>query len=133
MHLSLTAVALLVPDYDAGIAFFVGRLGFELVEDTALSPTKRWVRVRPPGSSTTTLLLARAATPEQASSIGNQAGGRVFLFLHTDDFDRDHARFAAAGVTFEGPPRTEPYGKVAVFLDPFGNRWDLVERSGEVG
>ncbi len=127
MRQSLAAVALLVPDYDAGIAFFVGRLGFELVEDTPLSPTKRWVRVRPPGTDGTSLLLARAASPEQERAIGRQAGGRVFLFLHTDDFDRDHARFTAAGVDFVEPPRQEPYGKVAVFRDPFGNRWDLVE------
>jgi catechol 2,3-dioxygenase-like lactoylglutathione lyase family enzyme len=124
---SIAALALLVPDYDDGIAFFVGRLGFELVEDTALSPTKRWVRVRPPGATETSLLLARAASPAQARAIGAQAGGRVFLFLHTDDFDRDHARYLAAGVTFVEEPRLEAYGKVAVFEDPFGNRWDLVE------
>jgi catechol 2,3-dioxygenase-like lactoylglutathione lyase family enzyme len=133
MQLSLAAVTLLVPDYDSGIAFFVGTLGFELVEDTALSAIKRWVRVRPPGPSATTLLLARAASSEQERAIGHQAGGRVFLFLHTDDFDRDHARFAAAGVAFVEPPRLEPYGKVAVFLDPFGNRWDLVERHDPAG
>ena len=127
MRQSLAAVALLVPDYDAGIAFFVGKLGFDLVEDTELAPSKRWVRVRPPGTDGTALLLARAASPEQECAIGKQAGGRVFLFLHTDDFDRDHARFTAAGVHFVEPPRVEPYGKVAVFRDPFGNRWDLVE------
>lgn len=127
MRQSLAAMALLVPDYDAGIAFFVGRLGFELVEDTPVSPGKRWVRVRPPGASETSLLLARAASPEQERAIGHQAGGRVLLFLHTDDFDRDHARYTAAGVDFVEPPRHEPYGKVAVFRDPFGNRWDLVE------
>lgn len=127
MRQSLAAVALLVPDYDAGIAFFVGKLGFDLVEDTELAPSKRWVRVRPPGTDGTSLLLARAASPEQERTIGQQAGGRVFLFLHTDDFDRDHARYTAAGVHFVEPPRIEPYGKVAVFRDPFGNRWDLVE------
>ena len=127
MRQSLAAVALLVSDYDAGIAFFVGTLGFDLVEDTELAPSKRWVRVRPPGTDGTSLLLARAASPEQERAIGQQAGGRVFLFLHTDDFDRDHARFTAAGVHFVEPPRVEPYGKVAVFRDPFGNRWDLVE------
>lgn len=127
MRQSLAAVALLVPDYDAGIAFFVGKLGFDLVEDTELAPSKRWVRVRPPGTDGTSLLLARAASPEQERAIGQQAGGRVFLFLHTDDFDRDHARYTTAGVHFVEPPRIEPYGKVAVFQDPFGNRWDLVE------
>lgn len=127
MRQSLAAVALLVPDYDAGIAFFVGKLGFDLVEDTELAPSKRWVRVRPPGTDGTSLLLARAASPEQERTIGQQAGGRVFLFLHTDDFDRDHARYTTAGVHFVEPPRIEPYGKVAVFRDPFGNRWDLVE------
>lgn len=128
MQLKLAALALLVPDYDAGIAFFVDKLGFDLVEDTVLSPTKRWVRVRPPGATETALLLAKAATSAQMQAIGAQAGGRVFLFLDTDDFDRDHARYLAAGVHFIEQPRHEAYGKVAVFEDPFGNRWDLVER-----
>ncbi len=123
----LAQITLLVPDYDAAIAFFVGALGFELLEDTPLSETKRWVRVAPRGAETA-LLLAKAVGPEQVAAIGNQTGGRVGFFLDTDDFDRDHAAFLAKGVAFVEPPRVEPYGKVAVFKDPFGNRWDLVER-----
>jgi len=122
----LATVALLVPDYDAGIAFFAGRLGFRLVEDTGLGDGKRWVRLAPPGGGAA-LLLARAVTEEQRAAIGRQGGGRVWLFLETDDFARDHAAFAAAGVAFEEAPRREPYGTVAVFRDPFGNRWDLIE------
>lgn len=121
------AVALVVRDYDEAVAFYVGTLGFDLVEDTALGPGKRWVLVAPPGSAETRLLLARAATPEQASRIGDQTGGRVFLFLHTDDFARDHARMRSRGVRFLEEPRTEPYGTVAVFEDPYGNRWDLLQ------
>jgi len=124
---AIAAVALVVPDYDPAIAFYVGVLGFELLEDTPLGPDKRWVRVAPPGATETALLLAKAATPAQAAAIGAQAGGRVFLFLRTDDFDRDHARMLAAGVAFLEAPRREAYGKVAVFRDPFGNRWDLIE------
>ncbi len=123
----IAAVALLVPEYDAGIAFFCGVLGFELVEDTPLGDAKRWVLVRPPGGEGTALLLARAATAGQRAHIGDQAGGRVWLFLHTDDFARDHARYAAGGVRFVEGPRDEPYGTVAVFEDAFGNRWDLIE------
>ncbi len=121
----LATVALLVPDYAAAIAFFTGALGFRLVEDTDLGAGKRWVRVAPAGGGPE-LLLARAATPAQRAAIGNQGGGRVWLFLETDDFARDHAAFVAAGVAFEAPPRHEPYGTVAVFRDPFGNRWDLI-------
>jgi catechol 2,3-dioxygenase-like lactoylglutathione lyase family enzyme len=123
---NLSAVALLVPDYDEAIAFYVGKLGFILVEDTALSDTKRWVVVRPPGARETGILLARADKPEQSDNIGKQAAGRVFLILRTDDFDRDYAQFKAAGVTFLENPRTEPYGKVVVFRDVFGNKWDLI-------
>ncbi len=123
----LAAVTVLVPDYDEGIAYFCGVLGFDLVEDTRLGDGKRWVRVRPAGAPGTALLLARAAGAAQRGHVGDQAGGRVFLFLHTDDFARDHARFEAAGVRFTEAPRAEPYGTVAVFADPFGNRWDLVE------
>lgn len=123
----LAAVALVVPDYDAALAFYVGVLGFDLVEDTALGGGKRWVLVAPPGSRETRLLLARAEGEEQRRVIGAQAGGRVFLFLATDDFDRDHARLRAEGVDFREPPRAEAYGKVAVFSDPFGNLWDLIE------
>lgn len=125
MHLA--AVTLLVPDYDDAIAYFCGALGFELVEDTALDHGRRWVRVRAGGSTATELLLARAADDAQRAQVGCQAGGRVFLFLHTDDFARDHARLEAAGVRFAEEPRHEPYGVVAVFEDAFGNRWDLLE------
>lgn len=122
----LSAVALVVPDYDAGIAFYVGKLGFELIEDTQQTQTKRWVLIAPKGAQTR-LLLAKADGPEQTAAIGNQTGGRVGFFLHTDDFKADHTRMKAAGVHFEEAPRHEPYGSVAVFRDPFGNRWDLLQ------
>ena len=122
----LVAVSLLVDDYDRAIAWFTGVLGFRLTEDTPLDPPKRWVTVEAPAGGTP-LLLARAATPEQAARIGDQAARRVFLFLATACFDADHAALVAAGVPFEGPPRSEPYGRVAVFRDPWGNRWDLLE------
>ena len=124
----LARVALLVRDYDEAVAWFVDRLGFVLLEDTPLSATKRWVLVAPPGARETALLLARAATPDQAAALGRQGGGRVFLFLHTDDFARDHAAMTARGVRFVEAPRDESYGTVAVFEDLYGNRWDLVER-----
>ena len=129
MKQSLSHVALVVRDYDEAIAFFVGTLGFSLLEDTFQpEQNKRWVVVAPPGSSGgAALLLARAATPEQAAFIGNQAGGRVFLFLGTDDFWRDYRRMVAAGVTFVRPPAEQPYGTVAVFEDLYSNRWDLVQ------
>jgi catechol 2,3-dioxygenase-like lactoylglutathione lyase family enzyme len=120
-------VALLVRDYDEALAFFVDRLGFRLVQDTPLSATKRWVVVAPPAEPTAALLLARAVGPEQAAAVGRQGGGRVFLFLHTDDFARDHAAFTARGVRFLEEPRVEAYGTVAVFQDVCGNRWDLVQ------
>lgn len=126
---SLAHIALVVRDYDEALAFYVGKLGFTLIEDSALPEHgKRWVTIRPPGAAadTTTILLARAATPEQTRFIGDQAGGRVFLFLRTDDFDRDYAAYLAAGVEFVRPPADQPYGKVAVFLDLYGNRWDLI-------
>jgi len=123
----LAAISLLVPDYDTAIAHYCDGLGFDLIEDTDMGGGKRWVLVAPPGSRETRLLLARAAKPEQAAQIGRQAGGRVFLILHTDDFARDHARFSAAGVTFMETPRDEPYGMVAVFRDAFGNLWDLLQ------
>ncbi len=122
----LQAVTLVVPDYDAGIAFFVGKLGFELIEDTPVGEGKRWVLVAPKGGETR-LLLAEAKGPIQAAAIGNQAGGRVGFFLETDDFDRDHANFTANGVTFIETPRREDYGTVAVFRDAFGNLWDLIQ------
>ena len=123
----LSAVTVVVPDYDAAIAFYVGRLGFRLIEDTPLSGSKRWVLVSPPGSKETRLLLAKADSDRQRRAIGDQTGGRVFLFLATDDFDRDHAAYLQAGVEFLEEPRAEPYGKVAVFRDPFGNTWDLIQ------
>lgn len=123
----LAHVALLVRDYDEALAFFTQALGFDLIEDTDLGGGKRWVLVRPPGAVETALLLARAATPEQEAAVGNQAGGRVFLFLHTDDFARDHARMRTHGVRFIEEPRDEAYGTVAVFLDLYGNRWDLLQ------
>lgn len=126
----LSAVAVVVPDYDEAIGYYVDVLGFDLVEDTPLSDTKRWVLVAPPGSRECRLLLARAVTDRQRDAIGDQAGGRVFLFLGTDDFDRDYQAMRAAGVRFVEQPRDEPYGRVVVFEDPFGNRWDLVERAG---
>ena len=125
----LSTLSILVPDYDAGIAFFVGQLGFNLIEDTDQGH-KRWVKVAPKGAETA-FLIAKATTPEQIAAIGNQGGGRVWLILETDNFERDHTAYVAAGVAFEEAPRHEPYGTVAVFADPFGNRWDLIEFSGE--
>jgi catechol 2,3-dioxygenase-like lactoylglutathione lyase family enzyme len=116
-----------VRDYDEAIAFFVDAIGFELVEDTRLDDGKRWVVVRLSGGTGASLLLARAADEAQARRVGDQTGGRVGFFLFTDDFDRQHARMAAAGVRFVEPPRHEPYGTVAVFEDLYGNRWDLIE------
>ncbi|MFK3983654.1 VOC family protein [Micromonospora sp. NPDC050397] len=124
-HLGL--VTLVVRDYDEAIAFYVDRVGFTLVEDTPRGGGVRWVVVAPPGSTETALLLARAGNPEQAARVGDQTGGRVALFLNTDDFDRDHRRMTASGVRFVEPPRHEPYGSVAVFEDLYGNRWDLIE------
>jgi len=120
-------VALLVRDYDEAIAWFTAVLGFELVEDTPLTNGKRWVLVAPRGGAGTALLLARAVNDGQAARIGDQTGDRVFLFLHTDDFHRDYAAMLARGVRFEEPPRVEPYGTVAVFVDLYGNRWDLLQ------
>lgn len=122
----LAAVALIVPDYDAAIDFFCGTMGFRLTEDIDQG-RKRWVTVEPPGGGVR-LVLARADVAEQQAAIGHQAGGRVWLFLHTDDFARDHARMLGAGVHFEEDPRHEPYGIVAVWRDPWGNRWDLIQR-----
>jgi catechol 2,3-dioxygenase-like lactoylglutathione lyase family enzyme len=123
----LGAVTLLVPSYEEGLDFYVRTLGFDLIEDTQQSPDKRWVLVAPPGSRETRLLLAQPANEAQRSAMGQQAGGRVFLFLHTGDFRRDHTRYTAAGVRFLEAPREEAYGTVAVFEDPFGNRWDLLQ------
>ena len=120
-------VALVVRDYDEAIGFYTQSLGFQLIEDTDLGSGKHWVLVRPPGSQGADLLLARAVNPEQTSRVGNQTGGRVFLFLHTDDFWRDYREMTARGVKFVRPPSEESYGTVAVFEDLYGNKWDLLQ------
>jgi catechol 2,3-dioxygenase-like lactoylglutathione lyase family enzyme len=125
---AIAAVALVVPDYEAAIDFYVRVMGFDLAEDLDQG-RKRWVRVSPKGGHGASLILARAEGKTQSTAIGNQAGTRVFLFLETDDFDRDHTNMLAAGVEFEEAPRDEIYGKVAVWRDSFGNRWDLLERN----
>ena len=122
----ISAVSLLVRDYDEALAFYVGTLGFDLSEDTDMGDGKRWVRVTPKGGQTS-LLLACATTEAQIARIGDQAGGRVWLFLETDDLMCDHAAWLAAGVTFREAPRSESYGKVVVFEDLYGNAWDLIE------
>lgn len=127
MQQRLGAVSVLVRDYDEALAFYVGALGFELIEDSPRGPGKRWVLVAPRGGDGARLLLARAATPEQQAQIGNQCGGRVWLFLQTDDFWRDYRRMRDRGVRFCETPREEPYGIVAVFEDLYGNRWDLLQ------
>ncbi|MCW2859100.1 MAG: hypothetical protein JWP48_808 [Actinoallomurus sp.] len=127
-HLGL--VTIVVADYDEAIAFYVDALGFELREDTRLSAEKRWVVVAPPGARETAVLLAKAATAGQDARVGDQTGGRVGWFMRTETFDADHERLRAAGVVFEEAPRDEPYGRVAVFRDLYGNRWDLIEPSG---
>jgi len=128
MSRSISQVALLVREYDEAIEFFTRALRFELLEDSPLADGKRWVRVAPAGGAGGALLLARAATPAQERFVGNQSGGRVFLFLETDDFERDYAHMRSQGVRFLEEPRHEDYGTVAVFLDLHGNRWDLVGR-----
>jgi catechol 2,3-dioxygenase-like lactoylglutathione lyase family enzyme len=123
----LGLVALLVREYDEAIDFYVNKLGFVLVEDTPIpEQDKRWVVVAPPGARETRLLLARATSQEQLNRVGDQTGGRVFLFLHTDDFERDHQCYVERGVVFTREPSMQPYGRVAVFLDLYGNRWDLI-------
>jgi catechol 2,3-dioxygenase-like lactoylglutathione lyase family enzyme len=126
---ALGAVALLVREYDEAVAFFTRALGFRVVEDTDLGGGKRWLRLAPSAGGGTGLLLARAVTDAQRARIGDQAGGRVFLFLDTDDLARDLATLRAAGAAVEGDPRDEPYGRVVVFRDLYGNRWDLIQRS----
>ena len=133
MKQNLAHVAIVVKDYDEAIQFYTQQLGFELIEDTQLSETKRWVLVAPAGSDGCRLLLAQAATEEQQSRVGNQTGGRVFLFLHTDDFWRDHSRYVAKGIRFVRQPVTEIYGTVAVFEDLYGNLWDLIGPVTPVG
>lgn len=130
MEQSIIHVAIVVRDYDEAIEFYCQKLNFTLVEDTYQpQQDKRWVVVKPPGSKGTTLLLARAATPEQELFIGNQSGGRVFLFLSTDDFWRDYHKMLSLGIKFVRPPKEAPYGTVAVFQDLYGNFWDLIERN----
>ena len=127
MHISL--IALVVQDYDEAIDHFVRQLGFTLLEDTPLCAEKRWVVVAPSKDAQTGLLLAKAVGGRQSAAIGDQSGGRVFLFLETDDFHEKFEAMTRAGVRFCEPPRTEPYGAVAVFQDLYGNRWDLIQRS----
>lgn len=129
MQQQLFQLALVVADYDEAIDFYTQKLGFSLLEDSVLSPTKRWVRVQPPGAApdSCSLLLAKAVSPEQQAAIGNQTGGRVFLFMHTDDLMRDHQRLLDAGVTIRRGPVEEDFGKVVVFEDLYGNLWDLIE------
>lgn len=119
--------SIVVRDYDEAISWFTQKLGFRLVEDTRLSDVKRWVLVAPPGDDNTSIVLGRAATPEQVAAVGNQTGGRVGFFLQTDDFARDHKAFLARGVEFIEAPRSEEYGTVAIFRDLYGNKWDLIQ------
>ena len=131
-YISLTA--LVVRDYDEALKFYVGTLGFELIEDTYIAEqNKRWVVVAPPGAREGRLLLARAVGDEQVSRVGNQTGGRVFLFLNTDDFWRDYRNLAAKGVVFVRGPSEEPFGTVAVFKDLYGNLWDLIQHRTAAG
>ena len=127
MSQALAHIGLLVRDYDEAIEFYTQKLHFRLVEDTVLSETKRWVIVAPPGSTGCNLLLAKAATAEQQSRVGNQTGGRVLLFLHTDNFQGDYHAMRDKGIIFVREPSEEPYGTVAVFQDLYGNLWDLIE------
>lgn len=123
----LAHIALVVDDYDKALAFYTGVLGFEMTEDTIMSPTKRWVLVTPRGGEGCSILLAKASDDHQRSRIGDQTGGRVFLFLHTDDFERDYGNLLKYGVTIVRPPSDEAYGRVAVFADIYGNLWDLIQ------
>ena len=125
MAMEFASTTIVVDEYDRAIDYYTNILGFTLTEDTVLSPDKRWVTVRP-GTQGASILLAKAATGEQSSRIGNQTGGRVGFFLHTDTFDADYARMKAAGVLFIDQPRTEEYGKVIVFVDLYGNKWDFI-------
>lgn len=127
MSRTIATITLVVAEYDEAIGFYRDVLGFDLVEDTPLAPGKRWVLVAPAGGQGPRLLLARAENESERTAIGNQAGGRVMLFLHTDDFARDHALMLARGVNFLEAPRHEAYGSVAVFADLYGNKWDLIE------
>ncbi|NQW76238.1 MAG: VOC family protein [Cytophagales bacterium] len=126
MNQRLMHIALVVADYDEAIHWYTQKLGFKLIEDTTLSEVKRWVLIQPPGEGSCQLLLAKAATDEQKSRVGNQTGGRVFLFLHTDDFERDHENLRQQAITIVRGPSEEEYGKVLVFEDLYGNLWDLI-------
>lgn len=127
MKQRIAHISLLVDDYDRAIEFYTKKLNFELLEDTALSESKRWVLIAPKGSTECSLLLAKASTDEQKSRIGNQTGGRVFLFLYTDNFDRDYKNLIDKNIKIIREPSNEPYGKVAVFEDLYGNHWDMIE------
>ena len=127
MKQQIGSVTFLVKDYDEAIEFFVNKLQFDLIEDSQLNETKRWVVVSPKGSSGTSLLLAKATTEEQERSVGNQTGGRVAFFLHTDNFNRDYERMMGKGVNFLESPREEKFGKVVIFQDLYGNKWDFIE------
>lgn len=128
MNQQLIQISLLVRDYDEAIVFYTQKLGFLLLEDTSLTETKRWVRIQPAGNQGgCSILLAKAVNEQQISAIGNQTGGRVFLFLHTDNIDRDYINYKNKGIEFIGEPRSESYGKVVVFRDIYGNLWDLIE------
>jgi catechol 2,3-dioxygenase-like lactoylglutathione lyase family enzyme len=127
MSQHIAHIAIVVNDYDEAIAFYTQKLGFNLLEDTQLSETKRWVTVSPPGNGICSLLLAKAANDEQLSRVGNQTGGRVFLFLYTDDFWRDFNEYTSKGIQFVRGPVKEPYGTVAVFEDLYENLWDMIE------
>lgn len=126
MNQRLMHIALVVADYDEAIHWYTQKLNFKLIEDTTLSDVKRWVLIQPPGEGSCQLLLAKAATEEQKSRVGNQTGGRVFLFLHTDDFERDHENLLHKGINIVRGPSEEEYGKVLVFEDLYGNLWDLI-------
>jgi len=126
MNQRLMHIALVVADYDEAIHWYTQKLGFKLIKDTTLSEVKRWVLIQPPGEGSCQLLLAKAATEEQKSRVGNQTGGRVFLFLHTDDFERDHENLRQQAITIVRGPSQEEYGKVLVFEDLYGNLWDLI-------
>jgi catechol 2,3-dioxygenase-like lactoylglutathione lyase family enzyme len=128
---NLGMITVVVDDYDTAIDYYTTALGFTLIEDTKMSETKRWVVVAPDANQGASLLLAKAASPEQNAAIGNQSGGRVMFFLYTDNFDRDYARMAKHNVAFTEEPRIEEFGKVVVFADKYGNKWDFIERKGQ--
>ena len=130
MKQNLAIVTIVVKDYDEALNFFIQKLGFELIEDTFLSDDKRWILISPPRSKSCQMLLAKASNNNQLASVGNQTGGRVAFFLHTDDFQRDFERFIKNGVRFVRPPEAQPYGIVAVFEDLYGNLWDLIQPNG---